>query len=29
MMISENIKRLRNENGLTQKELAEKLFVTA
>lgn len=29
MMISENIKRLRNENGLTQKDLAEKLFVTA
>ena len=28
-MIGENIKRLRTANGLTQKELAEKLFVTA
>lgn len=28
-MIGENIKRLRTTNGLTQKELAEKLFVTA
>lgn len=28
-MIGENIKRLRTTNGLTQKDLAEKLFVTA
>lgn len=28
-MIGENIKRLRTKNGMTQKELADKLFVTA
>ena len=28
-MIGENIKRLRTEKGMTQKELADKLFVTA
>ena len=28
-MIGDNIKRLRMEKGMTQKELADKLFVTA
>ena len=28
-MLGEKIKRIRNEKGMTQKELADKLFVTA